>query len=537
MSINVIMPQMGESIFEGTVTKWLKKIGDKVSRDEPLFEISTDKVDSEIPSPADGTLSRILVPENQIAKVGHAVAILEVEEAVTAPAITATDVGEVAPLVEATAVGARAEELAPEAMQAPAVAEPVPVLEQGDGAGEAPQEAAVIGAVALEAKPQAARAEEAAPVVELKSEEVETPKTGPQRMMGEEPPSHVRTSPLVRRIARDYGVNLSEIEGTGLSGRITREDIFSHLKRHGKMEVRPAMAAPPVAALVEARQSSVPPPVAVVAAEARSYAPVVGPPKIARAPEAAMPLPREEPAVGPPDEVIKFHGETATVTMTPMRKAIAEHMVLSKRTSAHVQTIFEVDMTSIVQLREKHKDEFETRVGIKLSYTPFFVKALVDTIRDFPIMNCSVSGDKIIFKKPINVGVAVSLDTGLIVPVVKDANLKSFTGLALAIHDIAERARTKRLKPEEVQHGTITITNPGIYGSLFGTPIINQPQVAILGVGSLEKRPVIIGDAIAIRTLVYLVLSFDHRVIDGAVADQFMAALKSRLQSWNQWVE
>jgi 2-oxoglutarate dehydrogenase E2 component (dihydrolipoamide succinyltransferase) len=533
MSINVIMPQMGESIFEGTITKWLKKIGDRVSRDEPLFEISTDKVDSEIPSPADGTLSRILVAENQIAKVGHPVAILEAEEAVTTRETTAADVGEAGGSVEAPDAEARVEEPTLEPMQATAVAGPVPVLEQGGGAGEALQKAAVIGAGTLEAEPQAATAEEVARVAELKSEEVEMPKTGPQPVRGEESPRSVRTSPLVRRIAHEYGVNLSEIEGTGLSGRITREDIFSHLKRHGKMEARPAMSAPEVAAVVEAPQSSAPP---RVAAEARSHAPVIPPPKIAAAPEKAEP-PREEPAPAPPDEVSKFPGETGMLTMSPMRKAIAERMVLSKRTSAHVQTLFEVDMTSIVQLRERHKDEFEARVGIKLSYTPFFVKALVDTVRDFPIMNCSVSGDKIIFKKPINVGVAVSLDTGLIVPVIRDAHLKSFTGLALAIHDIAERARTRRLKPEEVQHGTITITNPGIYGSLFGTPIINQPQVAILGVGSLEKRPVIIGDAIAIRTMVYVVLSFDHRVIDGAVADRFMAALKSRLQSWNQWVE
>jgi 2-oxoglutarate dehydrogenase E2 component (dihydrolipoamide succinyltransferase) len=220
-----------------------------------------------------------------------------------------------------------------------------------------------------------------------------------------------------------------------------------------------------------------------------------------------------------------------------MRKAIAEHMVLSRRTSAHVQTVFEVDMTSVVAVHDRYKDEFERREGFKLTYTPFFVKALVDTVRDYPIMNCSVSGDEIVFKKQINVGIAVALDTGLIVPVVKDAHLKAFAGLAQAIRDVAERARTKKLKPEEVQQGTITITNPGVFGALFGTPIIYQPQVAILDVGALEKRPVVINDAIAIRTMVYLVLSFDHRVIDGAVADQFMAALKSRLQSWTQWAE
>jgi len=223
--------------------------------------------------------------------------------------------------------------------------------------------------------------------------------------------------------------------------------------------------------------------------------------------------------------------------MSVMRKSIAEHMIMSKRTSAHVNTVFHVDMTSIVRLREKHKAEFEAREGIRLTYTPFFVKALVDTVREFPIVNSSVSGTDIIYRKPINVGVAVALETGLIVPVVKEAHLKSFTGLALAINDLAERARTKKLKPEDVQNGTISITNPGIYGSLFGTPIISQPQVAILGVGGIEKRPVVINDAIAIRSMVYLSLSFDHRVIDGAVADQFMAALKRRLESWKEWVE
>lgn len=223
--------------------------------------------------------------------------------------------------------------------------------------------------------------------------------------------------------------------------------------------------------------------------------------------------------------------------MTPMRKAIAEHMVFSKHTSAHVNTVFEVDLTSIVQLRESHKAEFQQREGIALTYTPFFVKALVDNVREFPIFNSSVSGDNIIYKKPINVGIAVALDTGLIVPVIKDAHLKSFTGLALAIFDLAERAKTKRLRPDDVQNGTISITNPGSFGALFATPIISQPQVAILGVGGVEKRPIVIHDAIAIRSMVCLSLTFDHRVIDGAVADRFMAKLKTRLQSWTQWID
>lgn len=415
MSIKVIMPQVGESILEGTLTKWLRKAGERVVRDEPLFEISTDKVDSEIPSPATGTLSEILIPEGQTIQVGAVLATIDESGTGDVP--------------------------------------PAPVIE------------------AVE------------PVVErLKEATVSEP--GPPDAV-EPGTADVRTSPLVRRIAREQGIDLSNVRGTGLSGRITKADILAHTRPVEK----PLPAAPQV---------------------------------IAPAPPAAVP---------------QFLGETEIVPMTPMRKAIAEHMILSRRTSAHVQTIFEVDMTSIVQLREKHKQEFETRTGIRLSYTAFFVRALVDTVREFPILNCSVSGDQIIFKKPVNVGVAVALETGLIVPVIRDAHLKSFTDLALAVHDLADRARTKRLKPEEVQQGTISITNPGIYGSLFGTPIIRQPQVAILGVGSLEKRPVIVNDAIAIRTLVYLVLSFDHRVIDGAVADLAMASLKSRLQDWDTWVE
>ena len=236
-------------------------------------------------------------------------------------------------------------------------------------------------------------------------------------------------------------------------------------------------------------------------------------------------------------EKLKFIGESETVPMTSMRKAIAEHMVVSKKTSAHVNTVFEVDMSPVVRLREAHKAEFEKREGIPLTYTPFFAKALVDNVRDFPIFNSSISGENIVYKKPIHLGIAVALETGLIVPVVKDAHLKSFTGIALAIHDLAERARGKKLRPDDVQNGTISMTNPGTYGALFATPIISQPQVAILGVGGIAKRAVVIEDAIAIRSMVCLSLTFDHRAVDGAVADQFMASLKKRLQAWTQWLD
>jgi pyruvate dehydrogenase E2 component (dihydrolipoamide acetyltransferase) len=478
MSIHVIMPQIGESVLEGTITKWLKKLGEKVTRDESLFEVSTDKVDTEIPSPADGVLSQILAPEGKTVKVNEVVAILELAgETVTAPT----------PEPAAQALPAS------NALREP---QPAPV--------EAPAQA--IEAVA-----------EIAETAEIK----ETPEPAPEAPeSAPETPRFIRTSPLVRRIALEHDLDLAKLKGTGLSGRITKEDILRHIAGQKKTEPKLAAAPPPAAGGTEA--PSIP------SAGAPVREPVMTAQDAASKQEVRAPI---EPASVRPAE------DAEIVTMTAMRKSIAEHMVLSKHTSAHVQTVFEVDMTPIVQLREKHADEFEARAGVSLTYTPFFVKALVEMVRDFPILNSSISGDKIILKKAINVGIAVALDTGLIVPVIKDAHLKPFTEMALAIYDIAKRARAKKLKPDEVQNGTITVTNPGIFGSLFGMPIINQPQVAILCVGSLQKRPVIINDAIAIRTMAYLVLSFDHRVIDGAIADQSMYALKTRLQSWDQWKE
>ncbi len=454
MSTKVIMPQMGESIFEGTITKWLKKVGDKISRDEPLFEISTDKVDSEIPSPASGVLSQVLVAEGKTVQINTVVAIIDGE---------AEETGAPTPAVAAAPLSPKPEAAVPETPAPPPQAAPQP---------------------AVETKAPAA----------------------PRPVVAQ--PRDIRTSPLVRRIARENNVDLSQVAGTGLEGRITKEDIENFIAQRSVAGAPSAAGVSPAAAMAQAE------PLAETAIQ-----------------------PEPQPSQTAAPEVTRFAGESEVVPMSPMRKSIADHMVLSKRTSAHVNTVFEVDVTSIVNLRDRHKDEFEKREGVKLTFTPFLVKALVETIREFPILNCSVSGDTIVFKKPINVGIAVALEAGLIVPVVKDAHLKSFTGLALAIHDLAQRARSKRLRPDEVQNGTITITNPGIYGSLFGTPVINQPQVAILGVGGIEKRPVVVNDAIAIRSMIYLSLSFDHRVIDGAVADQFMASLKARLQSWTQWID
>lgn len=469
MTTKVIMPQMGESVFEATLTKWLKKVGDRVTRDEPLFEISTDKVDSEIPSPASGVLSAILVPEGQTVQINTVVAIIEEGESESVQEEPAA----LTPQIEA----AKSAERTPPDQPLPSAK--FPEIER---AAKLPEPAR---------KPT--------PIPEMTA-----------RIQVQD----IRTSPLVRRLARENNVDLAKIKGTGLGGRITKEDLFGHIAQQAGIEIA---SVPPEAAPGEAPQAAV-------------------------APVPAMePVPLQEKAAGTTDsksiEEARFPGESEVIAMSPMRKAIAEHMVLSKKTSAHVNTVFEVDVSSLVTLREAHKMEFEKREGIRLTFTPFFSKALVDTVREFPIFNSSISGESIVYKKPIHLGIAVALDSGLIVPVVRDAHLKSFTGLALAINDLAERARNKKLRPDDVKNGTISMTNPGTFGSLFATPIINQPQVAILHIGGIEKRPVVVNDAIAIRSMVCLSLTFDHRIIDGAAADRFMARLKEKLQSWIQWSE
>ena len=443
MSTNVIMPQMGESVAEGTITKWLRKVGEPIGRDEPLFEISTDKVDAEIPSPAAGILTQILVKENETVAVNTVVAVIDGEgAAVTIPAKEADAQVSASPAV-------------------PAAAEP-----------EAP--AARAGA-------------------EI---EAEGPSTPPES----EP---VRSSPLVRRIAREYQVDLTQVHGTGSGGRISKKDILDY---------------------VEQRQS------AAASRTASAPAPSV--------PAPSLPLPAAVPpapaTVQPSSAPIAFAGPAQVVQMTPMRRQIAEHMVASKRTSAHVYTVFEVEMTKVVEARERQREEFERRNGFKLTYTPFFVRASVEAIRDIPVVNSSVDGANIIYKRDVNVGIAVALEAGLIVPVIKRADEKNFLGIARAVQDLAERARTKRLSVDDVQGGTFTITNPGSFGGLFGLPIINQPQVAILGVGTIEKRPVVRDDAIAIRSMAYLSLSYDHRVIDGAVAEKFLGRIKQILENWSE---
>ncbi len=431
MPTNVMMPQMGESIAEGTITKWLKRPGDHIERDEPLFEITTDKVDAEIPSPASGILAKILAAENETVAVNTIVAIIDGQ----GPAEPAA----------ANAGGAKAPALEVPAMPA---------------------------------------AEEVQPADETA--------TSPSVRPGEK----VRSSPLVRRIAREHNVDLTLVKGTGLGGRVSKKDILAFLERQ-----TPAIAEGPVAL-----------------------------------PGGASRPPMGEPSASSHEQKITFTGPIHVVAMTPQRRQISEHMVVSKKTSAHVTTVFEVDMTRVVEMRERMAPEFERRQSLKLTYTPFIARAAVEAIKRFPVFNSSVEGTNIVYKRSINLGIAVALETGLIVPVIKHAEEKSFLGMARAVQDLATRARSKQLHVEEVQEGTFTLTNPGIFGGLFGTPIINQPQVAILGVGVIEKRPVIRNDAIAIRSMAYLMLTFDHRIIDGAVADQFMAYLKNYLENWQESV-
>ena len=472
MPTDVIMPQMGESIFEGTITKWLKQPGEKVQRDEPLFEISTDKVDAEIPAPASGTLQDIKVQAGNTVQVN-------------------------------TVVGTIAEEGAAVSAQAPAPAQAAKPAAGGNGGRAAQTEAA---------QPPSGEEPKAAQKIpaDLSADEKTAPLARQQQGRVEEESEageRVRSSPLVRKIAKENNVDLTKVPGTGLGGRITKDDIEAFIAKHG--------AGAPVAA-----------PSAPAAA---SYAPPAAP----QTPAPSM------PAVTTPLQPVGGVTPGEVVPMSVMRKKIAEHMVMSKRTSAHVHGIFEVDVTRIVRLREGMKAKFEQATGNKLTYTPFFARAVIHGIRKWPIINSSVEGDNIHYHASINLGIAVALDWGLIVPVVKNAEERSFVGLQRAISDLGERARSKKLKPDEVQGGTFTITNPGIFGAKFGLPIINQPQVAIMGVGGITKKPVVVtdrdgNDSIAIRSMMHLSIGYDHRVIDGAVADQFMDEVKKFLQNWNE---
>jgi len=431
MRVDVVMPQMGESIAEGTITRWMKQIGETVQRDEPLFEISTDKVDAEIPSPSAGTLVEIKNQAGETVPVNQVVAILETEAGAAASA---------KPTAEA-----KPETPKPAPAPAPAPAKPA-----------------------------------AAPP---------TPPTPAPAAAAAESAEGSFISPVVRKIAAEHGIDPATVPGTGAGGRVTKKDIQDFVAKGGTPA--PAAKAAPAAA-----------------------APATAP----AAPSVTFPA----------------GARVERQAMSPMRKKIAEHMIESRRTSAHVHSVFEVDMTRVVTLRAKYKGLYEERHGTKLTLTPFFVKAACDALRAWPVVNSSVEGNEIVYRKDLNIGVAVALDWGLIVPVVRNADQLSIAGLTMKVNDLAERARTKKLVPDEVQGGTFTITNPGIFGGLFGLPIINQPQVAILGIGGIEKRPVVIDDAIAIRDRMYMAMSYDHRVVDGAVADQFLAQVKKVLQEFDE---
>ena len=442
--VDIIMPQMGESIAEGTLSKWLKKVGDEVKRDEPIFEISTDKVDAEIPAPAAGVLAEILVKEGETVAVQTVVARLETEKGALAGG------------------GGR----------------------EAGGAGDPDDRGSARPAMPATTASKAAGTPPSTPARQQPSAPAIAPSHSGNGNSFEE---RVRTksSPLVRKIAAEHGVNISSLEGTGVSGRVTKRDILGFIESGAT-----ARSAPPVS----------------------------------RLPHPGLPVP--EPWAG---DVVE--------SMSKMRALISEHMVASRHTSAHVTSFIEIDFTRVARIRAKKRAEFEAATGQKLTYMPFIIKAVTQGLRAFPVMNSSVAGTNVIYRKQINIGIAVALEWGLIVPVIRHADDLSLSGITRALNDLAARARAKKLSPEEVQEGTFTITNPGVFGSLMGTPIINQPQVAIMGVGAIEKRPKVLPgadgeDTIAIRTCAYFSISFDHRVIDGAVADQFLAFVKKTIETF-----
>ena len=547
MPTDVVMPQMGESITEGTITKWLKKPGDTIQRDEPLFEISTDKVDAEIPSPSAGTLKEIKIAEGTTVQINTIVATIDEAGSGSVSAPPASS-----PAKAETAAEPAADSATPAASDTPAAVQANPPTTGGPGTevlmpqmGESITEGtitkwlkkvgdtvqrdepifeistdkvdaeipspvagvlseikvpegstvtintvvAVIGGTAgKSAAPAAAASSAPAPVAATSATEPTPAAPASAATEGE----RVRSSPLVRKIAKDNNVDLTKVPGTGASGRITKTDIVSHLEQGQKPVV--AAAAP----------TSVPPP----------------------APAAA------KPAAPPPQP-----GEL--VPMSKMRSIIAQRMVESKRTSPHVHTVFKVDMTRIVKIREKEKSKFEQRNGVKLTYMPFITRAAIVALRKHPIVNGSIEGEAVRYNKNINIGIAVALDWGLIVPVIKQAEEKNFLGIARAIVDVADRARGKKLAPDEISGGTFTLTNSGIFGEQFGTPIINQPQSAILGIGGLNKEPEVItdkegNDSIAIRSIQRFTLGFDHRIVDGADAGKFMSDFKAYLENWSE---
>ncbi len=464
---DVVMPQMGESIVEGTLTKWLKKPGEHVERDEPLFEISTDKVDTEIPAPAAGVLKEVLVEEGKTVAISTVVGRID-EGAGNGASAPVPAVAKQAPAPPPVS--------APPPVAAPA---PAPPQVQAAKTPELQRLKESVGTSARPASPPTPPQQPAAPA--------EADTAGP-------------LSPLVRKMAREYGIDLRQVKGTGAGGRITKQDLEAYMSAQGARTMAQATA------LTTTPQAA--PTVYAPPSQAISQPPM---------PRAEAPRNRLEP-------------------LSTMRAKIAEHMVMSKHVAAHVTTVHKVDMTRVAKMRERYKGEFQQRYGFSLTYLPFVTAATIDAIHQYPLLNASLEGNNIIYHNEINIGIAVALENGLIVPVIRNADEKNVTGLQRSIVDLSTRARSRQLKPEEVQGGTFSITNFGSFGSVFATPIINQPQVAILGVGAVEKMPVVVDDAIAIRSVAYLALTFDHRLIDGALADQFTGKVKSILENWSEEV-
>jgi pyruvate dehydrogenase E2 component (dihydrolipoamide acetyltransferase) len=445
MPTPVVMPQMGESIAEGTIVRWIKKVGDSVDRDEPLFEISTDKVDAEIPSPAAGVLTEITVREGETVAVNSVVA-------------TIGQAGEAA----AAAAPAPAAAAQPKKGADKAAASAQPQADGTPASAATPAPASAPAPVDRSARQAPPRANGSSGTTEPTREDLRRQKS----------------SPLVRKIAKEHNVDISQIAGSGIGGRVTKHDILGYLEHDSPHDEDALPAAPGVTGRADGS------------------------------------------------------GRVDVQPLSVMRKKIAEHMVFSRRTSAHVHSVFHVNFSALDRIRQQKKADYE-RLGTKLTYMSFIAKAVIDALRRHPIINASLDGDNVLYKKDINIGIAVALEGGLIVPVIKNADEKNMLGLSRAIADVAERARGKQLKPDEVHGGTFTITNPGQFGAQFGMPIINQPQVAILGVGTIEKRPIVVDDAIAIRTMAYLTLGYDHRLVDGAVADQFMSDVKNQLEQFD----
>ena len=434
---DVLMPQMGESIVEGTITKWMKQVGDSIERDEPLFEISTDKVDSEVPSPVGGVLEKIFVQEGETVEINTLVARI------------------------------------------------------GDGSGSGGDEPAAEPAPEPAAAPQPAAKESSAPVaaaaVAKAPEQARQPAVnGKAAESGE----RVRSSPLVRRLAKEQNIDLSRVSGTGQGGRVSKKDIEAYLKSGAGA---PAAASAPASASGETLGTFRPAPAA------------------------------------------RF-GNHSVEPLPTMRKKIAEHMALTMRLAPHVSTIHQIDCTAIAKVRAAAKEKFLEQNGTKLTFMPFFLRASAAALKEFPEINAALDGDQVVFHKDINIGMAVAIEGGLIVPVIRAVDEKSILGLQKSVNDLAGRARDKKLKPDEVTQGTFSISNYGSYGSLFAMPAINQPQSAILGLGAIQKTPVVVHDAIGIRSICYATLTFDHRIIDGALADQFMTHLKGVIENWSESV-